>query len=145
MKLRANYWAQSKPAVFEYWGGGSVNNCCELLRPNSLPLQKNALRIEAITAEPRCALRPKKDQFGRKYNVARFVVSGGCASQAAKPCVGPDSPRCPRNVEAEDGLMNNFKSGPCPHCRRINRREGYGPAACRGCGYTFNLVGEVAA
>jgi hypothetical protein len=36
-----------------------------------------ALRGEAMTTSDRCALKPKKDNFGRKHDPVRWVMSGG--------------------------------------------------------------------
>ena len=48
----------------------------------------------------------------------------------------------PRRVIADDAIMNNFKWGPCPACWTFNRRDGYGPVACKECGLLFTLVAE---
>lgn len=116
--------------------------CPHMMRPGDLPIQRNALRIEIMLPQPRCALRPKKDQFGRRYNVVRYVLSGGDAIDAACRCVGQGAPGCPLNVFAESSIMSDSKSGPCPVCRTLNRREGFGPVTCRECGLVFNLCEE---
>jgi len=116
--------------------------CVHQIKPYDLPLQPNALRVEIITPCPVCILRPKVDQFGRRYEVFRWVGSGGDPTSAAMPCVGRNSRLCPCRVIAEDSLMNGFKSGPCPVCRTFNRRDGYGPVECRECGLLFELVAE---
>lgn len=120
------------------------DRCCHLLLPASPRLQSNALRVEIIEAAPRCALRPKTDDFGRLYRPVTYVMSGGQPMDAAHPCMGTDSLACPRNVEGEPGLMNDFISGPCPMCRRFCRRQGYGSVNCRECGYLFHLVERAA-
>lgn len=117
-----------------------MGNCVHALKPHDLPLQRNALRVEIMAPELRCAMLPKTDQYGLEYDVVRWFLSGGDPTAAAHPCVGGDSPRCPRNVAAEDSIMNDGKTGPCPNCRTINRRIGYGSTACRECGYLFNLI-----
>jgi len=116
--------------------------CAHQIKPHDLPLQRNALRVEAITPGPVCVLRPKVDQFGRRYEVVRWVGSGGDPASAAMPCVGPEGCACPLRVVADDALMNNFKRGPCPVCITMNRRDGYGPVACKNCGLQFALVAE---
>lgn len=117
-----------------------MNSCPHKIKPHDLPLQRNALRVEAITPGPVCVLRPKVDQFGRCYEVLRWIGSGGDPASVAKPCVGWNSRLCPCRVIAEDSLMNGFKRGPCPICGTMNRRDGYGPVACRECGLPFMLA-----
>src|SRR5690606_35574574 len=112
------------------------------IKPHDLPLQRNALRVEAITPGPVCVLRPKVDQSGRRYEVRRWVGSGGDPAAAAMPCVGWNSRLCPCRVIADDSPMSGFKRGPCPVCRTMNRRDGYGTVACRDCGLLFALVAE---
>ena len=72
-----------------------MEECKHLLHPLQLKLQKNALRVEISTPASRCELIPKKDQFGREYNVARYVFSGGDPIDCAGMCVGKMSHRCP--------------------------------------------------
>lgn len=71
--------------------------CNHCLKAAPLPLQKNALRIEAITQEMCCALMPKKDRFGREYDPIRYTYSGGDPIYVAHPCVGLESKNCPLN------------------------------------------------
>lgn len=73
-------------------------NCPYLLRvdkPNFHP-GGTCLRGEAMTPMDRCALKPKKDNFGRVYNVTRYVLSGGDPIGCAHPCSG----NCPLKREA---------------------------------------------
>jgi len=60
-----------------------------------LPVEKmlvhpggTALRIEVLEAADRCALKPKRDRFGRYFNPVRWVLSGGSPIDAAHPCSG---------------------------------------------------------
>jgi hypothetical protein len=117
-----------------------MGECTHLLKPHDLPLQSNALRVEIMPPAQRCSMLPKTDGFDRLFDVGRWVLSGGDPVTAAHPCVGSNNPDCPRNVAAEEAVMNDGKSGPCPICRTLNRRIGYGPVACRDCGYMFNLI-----
>jgi hypothetical protein len=117
-----------------------MGSCVHALKPHDLPLQRNALRVEIMTPELRCEILPKTDQYGREYDVGRWVLSGGDPTTAAHSCVGGNSLRCPRNVAAEESIMNEGKTGPCPKCRTLNRRIGYGQVACRECEYLFNLI-----
>lgn len=71
--------------------------CPHKMRPEDLGYHPGgtAYRVETFSPAPRCELLPKKDQFGREYNVIRYVFSGGSPIDAAEECVGRNSPRCP--------------------------------------------------
>lgn len=56
-----------------------------------------ALRVEIIEPIDRCALKPRKDDFGRLYDPIRWVLSGGSPMTVAYPCSG----NCPLEREAE--------------------------------------------
>lgn len=133
-------WPEMIHIVQEGKENDSMGNCAHAMKPHDLPLQKNALRIEIMPPELRCAMLPKTDQYGREYDVGRWVLSGGDPVTAAHPCVGGSSLGCPRNVVAEESIMNDGKSGPCPMCGTFNRRIGFGQVACRDCGYVFKLI-----
>jgi hypothetical protein len=53
-----------------------------------------------MTPDDRCALKPKKDNFGRLHNPIRWVLSGGSPVSVAHPCDG----RCPQVLDSEDGI-----------------------------------------
>ena len=61
---------------------------------SGLSNQKNALRVEIMAPTFYCTLRPRKDNFGRTYDVLRYFGSGGCVFDAALPC---ELKECPLN------------------------------------------------
>jgi hypothetical protein len=95
-----------------------------------------ALRGEAMTPSDRCALKPKKDNFGRKHDPIRWVMSGGSPITVAHPC----SAACPLKVPAEIGGYGSSFTGPCPVCHRIGKRADAGYVTCRECGTGFELI-----
>ncbi len=68
--------------------------------------QSNQPRVEIMTAGPRCRERPNTDQFGREYNVTKYILSGGNAINCCKLCVGRLSDKCPLRT-AIHGLSQN--------------------------------------
>jgi hypothetical protein len=93
-----------------------------------------AFRGEAMTPSDRCALKPKKDNFGRLHNPIRWVMSGGSPMTVAHPCSG----NCPLKVMAE--IYGPILVGICPVCKRATFRNDLGKKACRDCGTGFELV-----
>ena len=117
--------------------------CRYLLIPPPPSLQRNALRVEFISAAPRCSLLHKIDKFGREYDPIKYVLSGGSAVTCANPCVSVKSEMCPRNnVPAERNIFSEYRSGPCPLCRTINRRMSVGIIVCRECKHVFTLYDD---
>jgi len=94
-----------------------------------------ALRGEAMTPSDRCQLKPKKDNFGRRHDVLRWIYSGGDAITVAHPCSG----NCPLKVPADIGGFDCAHTGPCPACRRIARQLFPGPVVCKECKTEFEL------
>jgi len=95
-----------------------------------------ALRVETFTPTDRCALKPKKDNAGRKHDPWRWVMSGGSPITVAHPCSG----NCPLKVPADIGNYGASWAAPCPICRTFNKRSGAGTVKCRECGTEFELV-----
>ena len=111
--------------------------------PNLLKVDKanfhpggTCLRGEATTPSDRCALKPKKDNFGRKYDTVRWVMSGGSPMTVAHPCSG----NCPLKVKADVGGYGSSFTGPCPCCRRMGRLSVPGEIKCKECGLIFELI-----
>lgn len=94
------------------------------------------LRGEAMTPSDRCALKPKNDNFGRKHDPVRWVMSGGSPMTVAHPC----SNNCPLKVKSEVGAYGSSFTGPCPICRRIGRLSSPGKIKCKECGLEFELI-----
>lgn len=94
------------------------------------------LRGEAMSPADRCQLKPKKDNFGRKYDILRWIYSGGSAVSVAHACTG----NCPLKVPADVGNYGQSWTGPCPICRTIARRTSPGAVNCKECGQKFELV-----
>jgi hypothetical protein len=57
--------------------------------------QSNQLRVEIMPVAPRCRARPHTDQWGREYNVTRYILSGGNAINCCKLCASRLSDKCP--------------------------------------------------
>ena len=95
-----------------------------------------ALRVETMMPSDRCALKPKKDNFGRRHDPLRWVMSGGSPITVAHPCTG----NCPLKVPAEVGGYGSSHTGPCPVCRRLGRLGKAGAVKCKECGTVFELV-----
>ena len=113
-------------------------NCPYSMAVKPLDPQRNALRVEAIVNnDRRCTLRAKPE--AERLKPFLWVASGGCPRDVYEECHG-DS--CRKWVEADTSIMNTGKSGPCPHCRSINRMEfekAHEAIKCRECGYLFVL------
>ena len=90
-----------------------------------------AFRIETWEPQDRCYLKPMR----KDIDTGRWILSGGSPIDVLYPC-GP----CPLKVPAEYGIMNNKKSGPCPFCRTLNRRTGFGVVTCKKCHAEYELV-----
>lgn len=116
----------------------NASNCEHLLNIEHLDYHPGGtcLRVETFTPSARCALKPTDHARSRGINVYRWVASGGSPISICRPC----SRNCPLKVEAEGGIMNNGKSGPCPVCQKLNRREGYGEVKCKECDLVYQLV-----
>lgn len=56
------------------------------------------LRIETIDPTDRCALKPRRDNFGRLHNPVRWVLSGGSPITVAEACDGV----CPSQAADND-------------------------------------------
>ena len=95
-----------------------------------------AFRVETFTPGDRCQLKPKKDNFGRRHDILRWICSGGDAITVAHWCDG----NCPLKVIADVGGFNCAHTGPCPVCRRIARRLSPGTVVCKECKTEFELV-----
>lgn len=93
-----------------------------------------ALRVEAMTPSDRCALKPKKDNFGCRHDPLRWVMSGGSPITVAHPCSG----NCPLKVTAE--VYGPILLGDCPVCKRTSFRNDLEKRACMDCGTEFELV-----
>ena len=93
-----------------------------------------ALRGEAMTPSDRCALKPKKDNFGRKHDPVRWVMSGGSPVSVAHPCSG----NCPLKVPGTE--YGPLIVGTCKVCGRGTIRETTSPQPCLDCGTEFRLV-----
>jgi hypothetical protein len=96
------------------------------------------LRMETMTPSALCLLRMTETAMARRIDPLRWLGSGGNLSGICEPCNIAECPQ--REVEAECGIMNDGKRGPCPNCWTFNRREGYGCVACKECGFVFELV-----
>lgn len=93
-----------------------------------------ALRGEAMTPGDRCALKPKKDNFGRRHDVWRWINSGGSPLTVAHHCSG----NCPLKVTGSE--YGPLIIGTCPVCKRGTIRETTEIKACLDCGTRFELV-----
>jgi hypothetical protein len=87
-----------------------------------------------MTPSDRCALKPKKDNFGRRHDVWRWVNSGGSPLTVAHPCSG----NCPLKVPGSE--YGPLIIGTCPLCGRGTIRETTEQKACLDCGTRFRLV-----
>lgn len=96
-----------------------------------------ALRLDVSEPAPRCMLLLTSTARQRNISPARWWGSGGSLLTICEPC---SRAMCPLDVEAEGGLMSNDKRGPCPVCRRFNRREGYGEVECKECKLLYRLI-----
>ncbi len=93
-----------------------------------------SLRVETATPSDRCALKPKKDNFGRIHDVSRWIGSGGSPLTVAHPCSG----NCPLKVHGSE--YGPLIIGTCPVCKRGTIRETTEPKECLDCGTKFELV-----
>lgn len=117
--------------------------CKYQLKPQALNLQRNALRTEIIPPAPRCQLKPLTDKFGRKYDVLRWIGSGGDPLTVADPCSG----NCPLKVRGDVGGYGSSWTAPCPICGRIGYiKEINGPSVgsskikCRECKEEYEIL-----
>ena len=114
-------------------------DCPHLHRPFDLGYHPGGtcFRVETMTPSTVCMISPTEIAIKREISPVRWLLSGGSLVGICRPCVPT---RCPLDVEGEGGLMNDRKSGPCPTCRRLNQREGFGPVKCKECGLEYRLV-----
>jgi hypothetical protein len=110
--------------------------CTHKLTPGKMDLQRNALRVEMMTPQDRCALKPKKDNAGRRHDVWRWVNSGGDPITVAHPCSG----NCPLRVLGEVGGYGSAWTAPCPICSTVNRLSTPGMVKCRDCKTEYEIL-----
>jgi hypothetical protein len=120
--------------------GMSLKDCKYRHTPESSNFHPGGtcFRVETMTPSALCVIRRTETAKARNIDPLRWLGSGGSLVGICEPCSMMGCPR--RRVEAEYGIMNDGKSGPCPECGKINRREGYGRVACRECGLIYELV-----